>query len=133
MNFAPQDSWYDKYRGAVNLVQVVDGVLRVNDHVTSLRTKKSYPVRTMGILTPFETPVQALYPGQVGYFTCNMKSPSEALVGDTFHARDRPVESLGDVQAPKPMVFAGFYPQGQSDVQFVINFSLLQWYLVSYS
>ena len=49
---------------------------------------------------------------QVGYFTCSMKSPSEALVGDTFHARDRPVESLGEVQAPKPMVFAGFYPQG---------------------
>ena len=49
---------------------------------------------------------------QVGFFTCSMKSPSEALVGDTFHARDRPVESLGEVQAPKPMVFAGFYPQG---------------------
>ena len=53
---------------------------------------------------------------QVGYFTCGMKSPSEALVGDTFHARDRPVESLGEVQAPKPMVFAGFYPQGLQGV-----------------
>ena len=59
--------------------------------------------------------VQALYPGQVGYFTCSMKSPSEALVGDTFHAKDRPVESLGEVQAPKPMVFAGFYPQGRHE------------------
>ena len=63
--FFAQDSWYDKYKGTVNLVQVVDGVLKLNDQVTSLRTKKSYVVKSMGILTPFETPVKALYPGQV--------------------------------------------------------------------
>jgi translation elongation factor EF-4 len=60
-----QDSWYDKYKGAVNLVQVVDGVLKLNMAVTSVLTKKSYVVKTLGILTPFETPIKALYPGQV--------------------------------------------------------------------
>jgi translation elongation factor EF-4 len=53
---------------------------------------------------------------QVGVFTCSMRSANEALAGDTFHAKDRPVESLGEVVTPKPMVYAGFYPQEPSEL-----------------
>ena len=41
--------------------------------------------------------------------TCNMKSPKEALIGDTFHVKDKPVEAILNVTRPKPMVFAGMH------------------------
>lgn len=42
--------------------------------------------------------------------TCNMRSTKEAIIGDTFFLKDRPVEPLMEVTKPKPMVYAGFYP-----------------------
>lgn len=110
-----QDSWYDNFKGAVNLVQVIDGVLRLNDQVTSIKTGKSYPIKTLSILTPNEIPVKALYPGQVGCFTSNLRTTKDVLIGDTFHKKDRPVEPLMEITPPKPMVFAGFYPSDASE------------------
>ncbi len=60
-----QDSWYDRYRGAVLLVQVLSGSLRIGDSVTSVLTEKTYSVRTLAALVPEQTDVEALFPGQV--------------------------------------------------------------------
>ena len=59
--------------------------------------------------------MQSAYEGQVAVMTCNMRSPREAIIGDTFHLKDAPVEPLMVVERPKPMVFAGIYPLDQSD------------------
>ena len=42
--------------------------------------------------------------------TCNMRSTTEAIIGDTFFFKDKPQEPLMEVTKPKPMVYAGFYP-----------------------
>ena len=115
LRFFLQDSWYDKYRGTVNLVQVVDGSLKLNDKVTSLTTNETYTIRSLNLLSPAELPTRALYAGQVGIMTCNMRSMKEAIIGDTFHLTGAPVESLMTVNRPKPMVFAGIYPIDQSN------------------
>ena len=47
--------------------------------------------------------------------TCNMKTPKDAIIGDTFHRKDEPVEPLMAVSRPLPMVFAGIYPIDQTD------------------
>jgi translation elongation factor EF-4 len=39
-----------------------------------------------------------------------MRSTKEAIIGDTFFRKDQPVEPLMEVEKPKPMVYAGFYP-----------------------
>lgn len=116
-----QDSWYDKYRGAVNLVQVIDGVLKTNDVITSSSTGQAYTIRTLGLLTPEEQPIKSVYPGQVAVFTCNMRSTRDAIIGDTFHLKDSPVEPLMTVNRPKPMVFAGIYPLEQSSLKDLKN------------
>ncbi len=98
------DSWYDRYRGVVLLAQVASGQLRPGDSITSLRTAKTYPsVKTLSALTPHDTPVPALYPGQMGAFTCNMRAPREALPGDTFFSGEETahVEPLLDFRQPK--------------------------------
>ena len=43
-----QDSWYDTYRGTVNLIQVIDGELKVNDEIQSVATGQSYIVKNLG-------------------------------------------------------------------------------------
>jgi len=112
-----QDSWYDTYRGTVNLVQVVDGLLKCGDEVTSAKTGLSYPVKTLGILTPKEKPIEVLSPGQIGVMTCNMKSPREAVIGDTFYRKSDPLlRPLVEIKKPKPMVFAGVYPFDASEL-----------------
>ena len=113
--FILQDSWYDHYRGTVNLVQVVSDALRPGDIVQSVKTDIAYTVKTLGILTPDEVPVRSLHPGQVGIMTCNMKSPRDALIGDTYHAKDSPVKPIIEVKRPHPMVFAGVYPFDASE------------------
>ena len=84
-----QDSWYDPFRGTVNLVQVVDGSLKCGDDVTSAKTGLTYSIKTLGILTPQERPVDLLSPGQIGVMTCNMKTPRDAIIGDTFYSKVR--------------------------------------------
>ncbi|TRY70881.1 hypothetical protein TCAL_02796 [Tigriopus californicus] len=114
LKFLLQDSWYDQYKGAVGLIQVFDGVLKLGDEITSVKTKKTYNVKSLGILTPEEVSVPAIHPGQIGFFTCNMKTTKEAIVGDTFHRINRPVEPILHVSTPNPMVYSGFYPTESS-------------------
>ena len=110
-----QDCWYDPFRGTVNLVQVVDGRLQVHEEITSMATGLTYPVKTLGLLTPEERPVRVLYPGQIGVMTCNMKTPKDAIIGDTYFHPKQPVEAIVKVRRPTPMVFAGIYPMDSAD------------------
>lgn len=48
------DSWHDRYRGAIALVYVKDGIVKVGDEITSAHTKKNYEVRSLGLLRPHE-------------------------------------------------------------------------------
>lgn len=116
LRFIVQDSWYDRYLGTVNLVQVIDGVLKINDNIVSIARSQEYMVKTIGILTPEESPVKALYPGQIGVMTCSMRSASDGIIGDTFHRKGKPVEPIISVKRPKPMVYAGIYPFDQSEL-----------------
>ncbi|XP_042217971.1 translation factor Guf1, mitochondrial-like isoform X1 [Homarus americanus] len=109
------DSWFDKYKGVVCLILVVDGTLKKGDHVTSSHSGKSYEVKDLGILTPRETTVPQLFTGQVGYFTANIRSAKEAQVGDTFHLKGAVCKPLQGFKAAKPMVFGGVYPMDQRD------------------
>jgi len=104
------DSWFDRYKGAINLVQVNRGVLKTSATVTSCKTKKEYSVKSVGVMTPDPVECDSLYPGQVGYMICNMRSASEAIIGDTYHLKDKPVSPLLEITPAKPMLFAGFFP-----------------------
>jgi translation elongation factor EF-4 len=52
---------------------------------------------------------------EVGVMTCNMRSTSEAVIGDTYFKKDNPGTPLVVVEKPKPMVYAGFYPFNPSE------------------
>jgi elongation factor 4 len=104
------DSWYDDYRGVVCLIAVKDGVITKGDHITLAQSDTTYEVLELGLMYPNETPMHALYAGQVGYLITGMKTVREARVGDTIYQEKKPVMPLPGFKPAKPMVFAGIYP-----------------------
>lgn len=109
------DSWFDMHFGVISLIYLAAGSLRVGDYIISNYSKKQYEVHTVGIMHPEQTPANGLFAGQVGYVICGMKTTKEANIGDTFYAKDKPVEPLPGFKKAKPMVFAGIYPVDNED------------------
>ncbi len=110
------DSWYDSYRGAVVLVRVVDGVLRVGSKVRMMATKADYEVTELGVFAPFPRAVDELGSGQVGFLAASIKSVGDTKVGDTITEFRRQAETaLPGFQEVKPMVFCGIFPTDSSE------------------
>jgi GTP-binding protein LepA len=105
------DSMYDKYRGAVPFLRVVDGTIRKGMTVGFGATDAEYEVDETGFMCLGFQPVGELKAGEVGYLTAQIKKISDTKVGDTlFDASDRAPELLPGYQEAKPVVFAGLYP-----------------------
>lgn len=105
------DSWFDPYQGAVAQVRVFDGVLRAGMRIQFVSTGKVYEVGQLGVFAPRPLAVSELGPGEVGFVMANIKTVTEARVGDTITAAERPTpRPLPGFKEVKPMVFSGLYP-----------------------
>jgi GTP-binding protein LepA len=105
------DSYYDRYRGAIPSVRVVDGVIKKGTHITFGASESVYEVDEVGYNQLREVPTDQLGPGEVGYVVASVRSVSETRAGDTiFDAENRASEALPGYQAVKSFVFAGLYP-----------------------
>jgi len=111
------DSWFDEYRGVVCLIAVHNGSLKKGDKITLAQSGRDYEVLELGLMYPSETPMPALYTGQVGYLITGMKTVQEARVGDTLYHTKYPVPPLPGFKPAKPMVFAGIYPVDNSEFE----------------
>lgn len=54
------DSWYDRYRGVIAVIAVIDGSIRTGESITSMHTSKSYEIKDLGILRPNEVSLPSL-------------------------------------------------------------------------
>lgn len=105
------DSKYDKYRGVVTYVRVVDGVIRKGDNIRFMREGVNSEVIELGQFRPNLVPCSELGPGQVGYILTGVKELSRITIGDTVTMAQKPAEAaLPGYQKPKQMVFCGMYP-----------------------
>lgn len=104
------DSWFNDYKGVICLIALKNGILKKGDNVTLAQSGLTYEVLELGIMYPEETPLDALYAGQVGYVICGMKTVQEARVGDTIYHAKKPVTPFPGFKPAKPMVFAGIFP-----------------------
>mgnify|MGYP006279432911 FL=1 len=110
------DSWFDPYRGVVNLIRVKEGELRDTDKIKWMATGATSKVDELGVFTPTQQPVDRLGPGEVGYVVSMMKDIDKAKVGDTVTHVDNPTdEALPGFKNIKPMVFSGIYPTDNED------------------
>ena len=105
------DSYYDRYRGAIPSVRVVDGVLRKGTKITFGASESVYEVDEVGYNQLRQIPTERLGPGEVGYVVASVRSVSETRAGDTiFDADNHASEALPGYQAVRSFVFAGLYP-----------------------
>lgn len=112
------DSKFDKYRGVVTYLRVVEGVIRKGDRIQFMRETVNSDVIEIGQFRPGLTPCDELGPGQVGYILTGVKELSKVTVGDTVTLAANPAtEALPGYQQPKQMVFCGMYPIDSSDFE----------------
>jgi GTP-binding protein LepA len=105
------DSYYDRYRGAIPSVRVVDGEVRPGMHVAMGSHEGEYEVAEVGYLQIGHRPTDRLTAGEVGYVVGNFRDVKDTRVGDTILDADRPaVRMLPGYRDLKSMVFAGLYP-----------------------
>src|SRR5579864_5472772 len=105
------DSWFDSYRGVIILVRVLDGKLRLGQKIRLWSNGQVYEVEGLGFQAPKATPCEELSAGEVGFLSANIKTVSDAKIGDTIVDQDNPAaEPLPGFEEIKAMVFAGLYP-----------------------
>ncbi|HSY78029.1 MAG TPA: translation elongation factor 4, partial [Verrucomicrobiae bacterium] len=105
------DSYYDRYRGAIPSVRVVDGAVRQGMTIRFGASDDTYVVTEVGYNQLRQVPAEQLSLGEVGYVVANVRHVKETRVGDTvFDATQPAVEKLPGYQDVRSMVFAGLYP-----------------------
>ena len=105
------DSWYDPYRGVVIVARVLDGTLRKGTKIRLMALGQDYEIDQLGVFLPKPEPIDELGPGEVGFIVANIKTVSDAKIGDTITETNRPAaEAFPGFKELKPMVFAGLYP-----------------------
>jgi GTP-binding protein LepA len=105
------DSWFDPYRGVIILLRVIDGRLRIGQKIRLWSNGQVFDVEAVGYQAPKATPSDELSAGEVGYLFANIKTVSDAKIGDTIVDHVNPAaEPLPGFEEIKPMVFAGLYP-----------------------
>ncbi len=112
------DSWFDSYMGAVALVRVLDGEIRVGEQILLMNVEKNFEVLRLGVYNPHLQDVKVLKCGEVGIVVAGIKEVKDTKVGDTITLASNPASKpLPGFQDVKAMVFAGLYPtdQGQYD------------------
>ena len=110
------DSWYDAYLGVVVLVRILDGSLRKGHKIKLMSTDASYQVERVGVFRPKQEMLDALGPGEVGFFTAAIKEVADTRVGDTVTDERNPTaEPLLGFKPAQPVVFCGLFPVDAAD------------------
>ena len=106
------DSYYDRYRGAIPSIRVVDGTIRPGMKIAfGAHKDDQYEVDEVGYLQLGHKPVEELGAGEVGYFVANVRGVRETRPGDTvLDAEHRDAPLVPGYRDIKSMVFAGLYP-----------------------
>jgi len=106
------DSYYDRYRGAIPSIRVVDGrITRGMEIAFGSHPDDVYEVDEVGYLALGQRPTEQLEAGEVGYIVASLRDVRDARVGDTIlDANNRANELLPGYREVKSMVFAGVYP-----------------------
>ncbi len=105
------DSWFDAYRGVIILMRVLDGTVRLGQKIRLWSNGQSFDVEGLGYQAPRATACSSLSVGEVGFVYANIKTVSDAKIGDTITDHLNPAsEPLPGFEEIKPMVFAGLYP-----------------------
>ncbi len=105
------DSYYDNFKGAVCMIRVFDGTLKVGDKILFMHTQKQFDVTEVGYFTPHPKACNQLVAGEVGYVCASIKKVADTQVGDTITSATNPTKMpLAGYKKVQPVVFSGIFP-----------------------
>ena len=106
------DSYYDRYRGAIPSIRVVDGEIRKGMKIQfGSHRADIYTVDEVGCLQLGQHESEQLQAGEVGYVVASLRQVRDARVGDTILDSENPaIDLLAGYREVRSMVFAGIYP-----------------------
>ncbi len=121
------DSVYDKYRGVVCYVKVVDGEISVDDTLHLIHSEKKIEPPEIGYFVPNYVKDKKLSEWQIGYIVTGGKSVRDAKIGDTMigwadfqtvkdYTKLQPYAMPG-FRKVKPYVYAGVYPVDSNEFE----------------
>ena len=109
------DSHYDDYRGVVLYVRLRAGRLPKGANLLLMATQTEALALEIGYLNPQMQPADTLTAGEIGYIVTNLKSASDARVGDTVTTTLAPASvALTGYQPAVTRIFAGLFPLDSS-------------------
>lgn len=106
------DSWFDSYQGAMALVRVFDGEIKMGQMIKLMHNDENHQVLELMYPHPLRRQkTQAIKAGEIGIVILGVKEVGSIRVGDTItDARNPTLEPVGEYAPAKPFVFAGLYP-----------------------
>lgn len=106
------DAVYDSYKGVIVFCRVMEGTVKVGDHIRMMATKAEDDVIEVGYFGAGQfIPCEELSAGMVGYIAAGIKNVRDTQVGDTITNAARPCkEPLPGYKKVNPMVYCGLYP-----------------------
>lgn len=112
------DSWYDQYLGVVVLIRVIDGQIKKGMQIRMMNAGTDHQVERVGVFQPKTEMVEALGPGEMGFFTGAIKEVAETNVGDTITETKRLTNSpLPGFKPSQSVVFCGLFPSDANDFE----------------
>ena len=106
------DALYDAYKGVIVFCRVMEGAVKVGDHIRMMATQAQDDVVEVGYFGAGQfIPCDSLSAGMVGYIAAGIKNVRDTRIGDTITHADHPCsEPLPGYKKVNPMVYCGLYP-----------------------
>ncbi len=103
---------FDRHRGAIAYVRMIDGVIRAREKLAFLATEKSFSPLEIGFFNPEMESVETIRAGEVGYICTGLKDIRQLAIGDTLttEADREKVSPLPGFKKVQSVVFMEVYP-----------------------
>jgi GTP-binding protein LepA len=110
------DAHFDKYRGVILQVRVMEGTMRPRDTIHFMHAGRDFTVDEVGYNQMKLNPKPQLAAGEVGYVVAGVKSVQDIEIGDTITLLDRQAETpIPGYQPAKQVVFSSIYPMSTEE------------------
>ena len=112
------DAYYDRYRGVVLMVRIVDGVLRQGDAIHLIHTELDTQVEELGLHQITRNKGKELGAGAVGYVIAGIRTIRGIRIGDTMTHQSRACDGpIPGYKEASPVVFSSICPMTTDDYE----------------
>jgi len=110
------DSVFDKYKGVIAYIRIMDGEIRGESAIKMIATKAESEALEVGIFAPQLKKSEILRAGDIGYIATGLRDVSKVHVGDTItDAKSEKAKMLPGYKKVTPFVYAGIFTIDNND------------------